>query len=66
MADNVGSTREVSLIDTMERIRAEQFPHLDREIVRELLRLHADQNATPQILGRAIDEAIGLRTGENS
>jgi HD-GYP domain-containing protein (c-di-GMP phosphodiesterase class II) len=57
--------RDLSLFDTMERIRAEKFPHLDRELVREILRLHADQSATPQSLGRAIDEALARRIGDH-
>jgi hypothetical protein len=59
---NVGGER--SLFDTIERIRAERFAHVDRELVREILRLHADQSATPQTLSRAIDEAIAQRLGE--
>lgn len=55
--------KEVSLTDTMERIRAEKFPHLDRELVREILRLHADQGAPEQTLSRAVDEAINSRLG---
>lgn len=57
---------EVSLADTVERIRAERFPHLDRELVREILRLHADQQAAPQALARSIDEAIAARLGEKA
>lgn len=64
MPDPVNTGRDVSLTDTMERIRAERFPHLDRELVREILRLHADQNATPQSLSRAVDEAVAQRLGE--
>lgn len=58
----VGADR--SLFDTMERIRAERFPHVDRELVREILRLHADHSATPQTLSRAIDQAVAERLGE--
>lgn len=56
-------SREMSLLDTMERIRAERFPHLDRDLVREILRLHADQAAHAQNLSRAVDEAIAARLG---
>lgn len=31
-----------SLLDTVERLRREQYPDLDEELVREILRLHAD------------------------
>jgi hypothetical protein len=31
-----------TLADTVERLRAQRFPHLDRALVREVLRLHGD------------------------
>lgn len=65
MPDPVTQTREVSLPDTMERIRAERFPHLDRDLVREILRLHAESGSTMQSLGRAVDEVIAARLGES-
>ena len=34
-----------SLLDTVERLRKEHFPHLDPTLVRELLTLHADAAA---------------------
>ena len=52
---------DASLSDVLERIRAERFPDIDREIVRELLRLHAEPG--DQDLKRAIDELIFARTG---
>lgn len=57
---------ERSLPDALERIRAERFPHLDRDLVREILRLHADIGASPQGLARAVDEAIAKRLGETA
>jgi hypothetical protein len=66
MPDAANQAQDRSLFDTMERIRAEQFPHIDRELVREILRLHADQAATPQVLARAVDEAIAQRLGETA
>ena len=54
--------REASQSEVLERIRAESFPDIDRELVRELLRLHAD--ADGQDVARAVDELIFARTGE--
>lgn len=52
--------RDESLSDVLERIRAEEFPHLDREVVRELLRLHAEPDDD---IDRAVDDLIFARTG---
>lgn len=60
MASNTEAKgREATLSEVLERIRAEHFPHIDREIVRELLRLHADPIDD---LGRRVDELIFERT----
>jgi hypothetical protein len=48
----------------MERIRAERFPQLDRDLVREILALHAESGATLQGLSRKVDEVIAARLGE--
>lgn len=62
MSDNGDrKLRDESLSDVLERIRAEEFPNIDREIVRELLRLHAEPD--DEDLGRAVDELIFARTG---
>ncbi|WP_187387849.1 hypothetical protein [Bradyrhizobium sp.] len=53
--------RDENLSDVLERIRAEEFPHIDREVVRELLRLHAEPDDDD--LERAVDELIFARTG---
>jgi hypothetical protein len=53
--------RDESLSDVLERIRAEEFPNIDREIVRELLRLHAEPDDDD--LARAVDDLIFARTG---
>ena len=52
--------RDASLSDVLERIREEHFPHIDRELVRELLRLHAEPDDD---LERAVDDLIFARTG---
>lgn len=54
--------RSDSLADVLERIRAEEFPDIDREIVRELLRLHAEPDDADD-LARAVDDLIFARTG---
>jgi HD-GYP domain-containing protein (c-di-GMP phosphodiesterase class II) len=55
--------RDANASDVLERIRAERFPHIDRDLVRELLRLHAEKPASEQDLKRAIDELISARVG---
>lgn len=64
MPEGINPTRDYSLAETLERIRSERYPHLDRDLVLEILRLHADPAATPPNLARAVDEAIGQRLKE--
>jgi len=47
-----------SLLETVERIRAERFPHLDGTVVAQLLRLHADAGAGDGDLARAVEQAV--------
>lgn len=61
--DNDKEARNESLFDVLERIRAENYPHIDREIVREILRLHAEPGSNDMELSRVIDELIFARTG---
>lgn len=61
--DKDNEARNESLFDVLERIRAENYPHIDREIVREILRLHAEPTSNDLELSRAIDEMIFARTG---
>ncbi|MBX7536223.1 hypothetical protein K3175_11205 [Qipengyuania sp. GH1] len=64
MADiNDRKLRDASISEVLERIRAEEFPHIDREVVRELLRLHADPDDADD-LDRAVDDLIFARTGD--
>lgn len=51
-----------SLMDVIERIRNERFPNIDRELVRELLRIHAEPATSEVDLTRAIDDLIIART----
>ncbi len=57
--------RDATLTDTVERLRAERFPHIDRQLVLEILRLHANGAATGN-LPRAIDELLSRRLGKAS
>ena len=63
MTEQAKKNSEASLSDTVERIRTERFPDLDRTLVLELLRLHA--GPPPENLNRLIDEAIVSRSGGN-
>ncbi len=47
-----------SLLDTVERLRHERFPHLDSGLVQELLRLHADGAAADAELARGVEQAV--------
>jgi hypothetical protein len=62
MANDDRNLREESLFDVLERIRAERYPHIDRDLVRELLKLHAEP-ASELDLVRSIDDLIFARTG---
>ncbi|MBL8599936.1 MAG: hypothetical protein JNL14_19540 [Devosia sp.] len=50
-----------TLSDIVERIRAEKFPHLDRTLVLEILRMHADATTPAATLAVEVDQAIRLR-----
>ena len=45
-----------SLLETVERLRHEKFPHLDAELIREILRLHADGGASDGELSRGAEQ----------
>lgn len=65
MPDDFNVARDATLSDTVERLRAERFPHLDRQLVLEILRLHADGAAIDN-LPRAVDELLSRQLGEVS
>jgi hypothetical protein len=50
-----------SLLDTVERLRKEHFPHLDAGLVREVLRLHSDAAATAVELTRSVEQVVERR-----
>jgi len=47
-----------SLLETVERLRREKFPRLDADLVRELLRMHADGGAADAELTRGAEQAV--------
>lgn len=50
-----------ALLNVVERLRAQQFPHLDADLVREVLRHHSDSGATAGELVRAVEQAVERR-----
>jgi len=52
------ATRATALFETVERIRVERFSHLDAELVRRVLQLHADPAASESDLARGLDQII--------
>ncbi len=63
--DDTHANRDASVADTIERLRADRFKDVDRELVMEILRLHAD-GVVSENVDRAIDEAIAERTSEDN
>ena len=61
MPKSHSDNRNGTVADTIERVRSERFPDVDRELVLEILRLHAE-GAAPENVGRLVDEAIAKRT----
>lgn len=57
MSDDAPRT-EINLLDTMERLRAEKFPHIPREVMREVLSLHADASTSSIDLVNKVDALI--------
>ena len=53
-----------TLADTVERLRLEKFPHLDKALVREILRLHGDISQSPNVLASEVAAAIRQRLGK--
>lgn len=57
MPNDAHAHRDASVADTIERVRSERFADIDRDLVLEILRLHADGLA-PDNVARSLDEAI--------
>jgi hypothetical protein len=64
MPNDAHAHRDASVADTIERVRSERYPDVDRDLVLEILRLHADGVVTDNV-GRSVDEAIGQRAEAN-
>lgn len=63
MPNDAHANRDASVADTIERLRSERFPDIDRDLVLEILRLHAD-GLVAENVARAVDEAIAQRAAE--
>lgn len=61
MPEDASTSREETVADTIERVRSERFQDVDRDLVLEILRLHAD-GAAPENVDRLVDEAIAKHT----
>ncbi len=51
-----GNEQLQSLLATVEHLRMEKFPHLDAELVRALLRLHADGRTADADIARNAEQ----------
>ncbi len=65
MPDEAHANRDASVADTIERVRSEGFPDVDRDLVLEILRLHADGLVADNVT-RLLDEAIAKRAAESN
>lgn len=54
----MSTERTETLADTVERLREEKFPHLDKALVREILRLHGDLSVPTTQLSAQVGAAI--------
>ena len=61
MAENVGANRDATVTDMIERVRSGRFSDISRDLVLEILRLHAD-GIVPENVDRLVDEAIAKHT----
>ncbi|RUV10282.1 MULTISPECIES: hypothetical protein [unclassified Mesorhizobium] len=57
MSETAEFSRDDNLIDIVEKLRAEQFPDVDRALVLEILHLHGGAER-PENLTRKVDEAL--------
>lgn len=55
-----------SLLDTVERLRRDQFPDLDPALVSTILHLHADGTAADGDLAREVEQAVERYLAEES
>jgi hypothetical protein len=47
-----------ALLETVEQLREQQFPHLSADLVRNVLRIHSSAAAGEVDLVRAVEEAV--------
>lgn len=62
--DDAQANRDATVSQTIERLRAERFPDVDRNLVLEILKLHAD-GMTQDNVSRQVDEAIAQHASED-
>ncbi len=62
--DDAYANRDATVSQTIERLRAERFPDVDRNLVLEILKLHAD-GMTQDNVSRQVDEAIAQHASED-
>jgi len=56
-----GEEQLKSLLEAVERLRKDKFSHLDAELVRELLRLHAAGQTANAEIARSVEQAVERR-----
>ena len=63
MADDEKINRGAKLQDIVEKIRAERFPQVSRDLMLAMLQLHAEADR-PENLSRKVDEALAAADKE--
>lgn len=61
-----GDDQIKSLLETVERLRRDKFPHLDTDLVCELLQLHAAGQTADAALARAVEQAVERRLAKEA
>lgn len=58
---NCDTDNQIStLLDTIERLRREQFSHLDPTLVRDILRLHVEGKTADAEILRSVEQVVEL------
>lgn len=65
MIERGSPTRDTAVADTIEEVRRERFPDIDRALVLKVLSLHAEGSQTEN-LDRQVDEAIAEHMAEDA
>ena len=58
MADDRGDDQFKALLNTVEKLRADTFPTLDADLVRELLRMHGSGLPADAETSRRVEQAV--------